>query len=62
MSNAIKVWFSGFRLIDIGDETIDSITSQSEDMSELMDMDYFYEEMQVNLVADADADLPIDFV
>ena len=52
MGNKIAVWFSGVRLIDIGNLTLDNVINEDTDLTKFLDMLYCYESKQVDLIVD----------
>lgn len=54
MGNKIAVYFSGVRFIDIGDLKLDDITSENSDLTKFLDMKYYHEITQIDLIIDTD--------
>ena len=52
MGNKIAVYFSGVRLIDIGDLKLDNIANDNSDLTKFLDMKYYNETKQIDLIMD----------
>ena len=60
MGNKIAVYFSGVRLIDIGDLKLDNIANDNSDLTKFLDMKYYNETKQIDLIMDIDPHLGFD--